>query len=140
MYKRSVEDPEGFWSDIAKEFYWKKQVGPFKMVSCAQQSDASRLHLCAASTHEFRTSTMPCCSHCAPTNVWILTCPAAPLCSYKCLDTNIHSSKHLTTYSLCHCHQPLLAFVHTQQRMRNQHVTRLSVHIAVAREAHQLQL
>ncbi len=33
MYKRSVEDPEGFWSDIAKEFYWKKQVGPFKMVS-----------------------------------------------------------------------------------------------------------
>ncbi|DBB07398.1 hypothetical protein WJX82_008396 [Trebouxia sp. C0006] len=25
MYKRSVEDPEGFWSDIANEFYWKKQ-------------------------------------------------------------------------------------------------------------------
>lgn len=37
MYKRSVEDPEGFWSDIAKEFYWKKQVGPFNVVS-------SRLH------------------------------------------------------------------------------------------------
>ncbi len=35
MYKRSVEDPEGFWSDIAKEFYWKKQVGPSYMVpSC----------------------------------------------------------------------------------------------------------
>ena len=26
MYKQSVEDPESFWSDIAKEFYWKKQV------------------------------------------------------------------------------------------------------------------
>ncbi|CAG2253473.1 ACSS1_2 [Mytilus edulis] len=24
MYKRSVEDPEGFWGDIAKQFYWKR--------------------------------------------------------------------------------------------------------------------
>ena len=24
LYKRSVEDPEGFWSDIAKEFYFKR--------------------------------------------------------------------------------------------------------------------
>ena len=23
MYKRSIEDPEGFWKEIAKEFYWK---------------------------------------------------------------------------------------------------------------------
>lgn len=22
LYKRSVEDPEGFWSEIAKDFYW----------------------------------------------------------------------------------------------------------------------
>ena len=22
MYKRSVEDPEGFWGEIAKQFYW----------------------------------------------------------------------------------------------------------------------
>ena len=27
MYKRSVEDPAGFWSDIASEFYWKKKWG-----------------------------------------------------------------------------------------------------------------
>ena len=26
MYKRSIEDPEGFWSDIAKDFHWEKQV------------------------------------------------------------------------------------------------------------------
>lgn len=26
MYNRSVLDPNGFWSDIAKEFYWEKQV------------------------------------------------------------------------------------------------------------------
>ncbi|XP_057541817.1 acetyl-coenzyme A synthetase, chloroplastic/glyoxysomal-like [Amaranthus tricolor] len=27
MYKRSVEDPAGFWGDIAEEFYWKKKWG-----------------------------------------------------------------------------------------------------------------
>ncbi|KAJ9540400.1 hypothetical protein OSB04_026906 [Centaurea solstitialis] len=27
MYKRSVEDPAGFWSEIASEFYWKKKWG-----------------------------------------------------------------------------------------------------------------
>ena len=25
MYKRSVEDPAGFWSDIASDFYWKEK-------------------------------------------------------------------------------------------------------------------
>ncbi|KAI3700002.1 hypothetical protein L2E82_44614 [Cichorium intybus] len=25
MYKRSIEDPAGFWSDIASQFYWKKK-------------------------------------------------------------------------------------------------------------------
>ncbi|PKA56933.1 Acetate--CoA ligase ACS, chloroplastic/glyoxysomal [Apostasia shenzhenica] len=28
MYKRSVEDPAGFWSDIASSFYWKKKWNP----------------------------------------------------------------------------------------------------------------
>lgn len=27
MYKRSVEDPAGFWGDIASEFYWKQKWG-----------------------------------------------------------------------------------------------------------------
>ena len=28
MYKRSIEDPAGFWSDIAwSEFYWKEKWG-----------------------------------------------------------------------------------------------------------------
>ncbi|KAI3748181.1 hypothetical protein L6452_11097 [Arctium lappa] len=27
MYKRSIEDPAGFWSEIASEFYWKKKWG-----------------------------------------------------------------------------------------------------------------
>jgi acetyl-CoA synthetase len=26
MYKRSIEDPNGFWADIASEFYWQKKV------------------------------------------------------------------------------------------------------------------
>lgn len=27
MYTRSVEDPAGFWSEIASEFYWKQKWG-----------------------------------------------------------------------------------------------------------------
>ncbi|KAI8019503.1 hypothetical protein LOK49_LG04G03456 [Camellia lanceoleosa] len=27
MYRRSIEDPAAFWSDIASEFYWKQQWG-----------------------------------------------------------------------------------------------------------------
>jgi hypothetical protein len=25
MYNRSIQDPNGFWSDMAKEFHWDKQ-------------------------------------------------------------------------------------------------------------------
>jgi acetyl-CoA synthetase len=29
MYKRSIEDPDGFWGDIAREFHWEKEwTGP----------------------------------------------------------------------------------------------------------------
>ncbi|XP_020581336.1 acetyl-coenzyme A synthetase, chloroplastic/glyoxysomal [Phalaenopsis equestris] len=28
MYKRSIEDPAGFWSEIASQFYWKKKWDP----------------------------------------------------------------------------------------------------------------
>ena len=31
-YKRSVEDPEGFWGDIASHFLWKKKWD--KVLSC----------------------------------------------------------------------------------------------------------
>ncbi|KAI8017043.1 hypothetical protein LOK49_LG04G03263 [Camellia lanceoleosa] len=27
MYRRSIEDPAAFWSDIASEFYWKQRWG-----------------------------------------------------------------------------------------------------------------
>lgn len=27
MYKRSIEDPAGFWSEMAFEFYWKEKWG-----------------------------------------------------------------------------------------------------------------
>ncbi len=29
IYKRSVEDPEGFWTDIANELYWYKKWDEF---------------------------------------------------------------------------------------------------------------
>ena len=28
MHKRSIEDPVGFWGDIAKDFYWKTPPNP----------------------------------------------------------------------------------------------------------------
>jgi len=28
MYKKSIEDPAGFWSDIASQFYWEKKWDP----------------------------------------------------------------------------------------------------------------
>ncbi|CAG9138082.1 unnamed protein product [Plutella xylostella] len=33
MHKRSLEDPEGFWSEIAKEFYWQTPAEPGNFVS-----------------------------------------------------------------------------------------------------------
>lgn len=26
MYQRSIEDPDGFWADIAQEFHWDKKA------------------------------------------------------------------------------------------------------------------
>lgn len=28
MYRRSIEDPAGFWSEIAAQFYWKETWDP----------------------------------------------------------------------------------------------------------------
>lgn len=36
MYKRSVEDPAGFWSDIASQFYWKKK---WDQPACSENFD-----------------------------------------------------------------------------------------------------
>ncbi|KAF9669426.1 hypothetical protein SADUNF_Sadunf14G0106400 [Salix dunnii] len=36
MYKRSVEDPDGFWSDIASQFYWKKK---WDQPACSENFD-----------------------------------------------------------------------------------------------------
>jgi len=33
LYERSVQDPEGFWGEIAKEFYFKKLPSPGNFLS-----------------------------------------------------------------------------------------------------------
>ena len=41
MYKRSIDDPEGFWGDIASQFHWetKVQLRPSAVaIRCAQGS------------------------------------------------------------------------------------------------------
>ena len=39
LYKRSVEDPEGFWGDIAREFHWET---PFPKGSVSSNMDTSK--------------------------------------------------------------------------------------------------
>ena len=47
MYKQSIEDPESFWSGIAKEFYWKKQVRlhPYSLCHNLKPASDNRLIL-----------------------------------------------------------------------------------------------
>lgn len=33
IHKRSIDDPEGFWNDIANEFYWHKPYDEGKFMS-----------------------------------------------------------------------------------------------------------
>ena len=35
MYKRSIDDPEGFWGDIANQFHWEKKVLIAPQCPCA---------------------------------------------------------------------------------------------------------
>eukprot|EP00268_Persea_americana_P015779 TRINITY_DN1741_c0_g1_i4.p1 TRINITY_DN1741_c0_g1~~TRINITY_DN1741_c0_g1_i4.p1 ORF type:complete len:736 (-),score=141.89 TRINITY_DN1741_c0_g1_i4:396-2603(-) len=39
MYQRSIEDPSGFWSEIASEFYWKKKWGE---KACSENFDVRK--------------------------------------------------------------------------------------------------
>ncbi|KAF5725605.1 putative acetyl-CoA synthetase [Tripterygium wilfordii] len=41
MYKRSVEDPAGFWSDIASQFYWEQKWGQTHPV-CSENLDVAK--------------------------------------------------------------------------------------------------
>jgi Acetyl-coenzyme A synthetase N-terminus len=40
MYKKSVEDPAGFWSEIASEFYWKEKWNPNEI--CKENLDVTK--------------------------------------------------------------------------------------------------
>lgn len=40
MYKKSVEDPAGFWSEIASEFYWKEKWNPNEV--CKENLDVTK--------------------------------------------------------------------------------------------------
>lgn len=33
LYQRSIQDPAGFWADLAREFHWERPVGgdPFSL-------------------------------------------------------------------------------------------------------------
>ncbi|XP_078154877.1 acetyl-CoA synthetase [Carex rostrata] len=40
MYKKSVEDPAGFWAEIASEFYWKEKWNPNEV--CKENLDVTK--------------------------------------------------------------------------------------------------
>ena len=50
MYQQSIEDPESFWSDIAKDFYWEKQVHSHSYALCYELTSASRNQSVLATT------------------------------------------------------------------------------------------
>jgi hypothetical protein len=39
MYQRSIDDPPGFWSEIAETFYWKQKWNPGEV--CAENLDVT---------------------------------------------------------------------------------------------------
>jgi len=40
MYQKSIDDPAGFWSEIAGEFYWKQKWSPDEV--CAENLDVTK--------------------------------------------------------------------------------------------------
>ncbi|CAL5027689.1 unnamed protein product [Urochloa decumbens] len=40
MYQRSIDDPAGFWSEIAEEFYWKEKWNPDEV--CSENLDVTK--------------------------------------------------------------------------------------------------
>uniref|UniRef100_K3Y5J6 Acetate--CoA ligase n=1 Tax=Setaria italica TaxID=4555 RepID=K3Y5J6_SETIT len=40
MYQRSIDDPAGFWSEIAEEFYWKQKWNPDAV--CSENLDVTK--------------------------------------------------------------------------------------------------
>ncbi|PAN38449.2 hypothetical protein GQ55_7G128000 [Panicum hallii var. hallii] len=40
MYQRSIDDPAGFWSEIAAEFYWKQRWNPDEV--CSENLDVTK--------------------------------------------------------------------------------------------------
>jgi hypothetical protein len=40
MYQRSIDDPAGFWSEIAEEFYWKQKWNPDEV--CSENLDVTK--------------------------------------------------------------------------------------------------
>ena len=40
MYQRSIDDPAGFWSEIAETFYWKQKWSPEEV--CTENLDVTK--------------------------------------------------------------------------------------------------
>ncbi|XP_011033712.1 PREDICTED: acetyl-coenzyme A synthetase, chloroplastic/glyoxysomal isoform X2 [Populus euphratica] len=63
MYKRSVEDPAGFWSDIASQFYWKKK---WDQPACSENFDFRKGNI---SIQWFKGGLTNICYNCLDRNI-----------------------------------------------------------------------
>ncbi|KAK9052296.1 hypothetical protein SSX86_028925 [Deinandra increscens subsp. villosa] len=63
MYTRSIEDPAGFWSDIASEFYWKKKWG---QPVCSENLDVTKGNI---SIEWFKGGITNICYNCLDANI-----------------------------------------------------------------------
>uniref|UniRef100_A0A7N1A8B3 acetate--CoA ligase n=1 Tax=Kalanchoe fedtschenkoi TaxID=63787 RepID=A0A7N1A8B3_KALFE len=63
MYRRSVEDPAGFWADIASNFYWKQKWGE---QVCAENFDVRKG---AVSIEWFKGGVTNICYNCLDRNI-----------------------------------------------------------------------
>lgn len=58
MYKRSIDDPEGFWGDIANQFHWEKKVPVVLQGPCGDPTSSVIIAGCLLRTGF-------CCGGCA---------------------------------------------------------------------------
>ena len=70
MYRRSIEDPEGFWSEMAGEFHWHKK---WKKVRSFEFTDKIDIKFFQGATNLPRTGS-------SPTGSSRTMCASSPTC------------------------------------------------------------
>ncbi len=57
LYNRSIQDPAGFWADLARQFHWEKPVRPCPLGCTAAPSPFLHVHHAQAALWSYPCST-----------------------------------------------------------------------------------